>query len=71
MPEPAMYRDPNTVMRSVEGRRNRVYAGRRIENPDGTISYDTTGVRGGNSYGGNMRSLSARTTNRLRRANAL
>lgn len=75
MPEAAKYRerynDKNTVMRSVEGQSRRVYAGKRIENPDGSISYDTTGVRGGNSYAGNMRTLAPRTINRLRRANAV
>lgn len=75
MPEAKKYRDryndPNTVMRSVDGQRNRVYAGKRIENPDGSISYDQSDVRGRNGYGNNLRSLSARTGNRLRRANAI
>lgn len=75
MPEEAKYRerynDKNTVMRVVEGKKNRVYAGKRIENPDGSISYDTTGVKKGNSYGGYMRTVAPRTINRLRRANAV
>lgn len=75
MPEEAKYREryngPNSVMRVVEGKKNRVYAGKRIENPDGSISYDTTGVRGGNSYAGYMRTLAPRTINQLRRANAV
>lgn len=75
MPENAKYRkrynDKNTVMRVVEGKKNRVYAGKRIENPDGSISYDTTGVKKGNSYGGYMRTVAPRTINRLRRANAV
>lgn len=75
MPEEAKYRvrynGLNSVMRIVEGKKNRVYAGKRIENPDGSISYDTTGVKKGNSYGGYMRTVAPRTINRLRRANAV